>query len=48
MSSQSFNPSTTNSYILYNQNYNVIPVKIRLKDVPPFVERQIPCWNAAA
>ncbi|WP_257456512.1 hypothetical protein [Archangium lipolyticum] len=32
MSSQSFNPSTINSYILFNHNYNVIPVKIRLKD----------------
>lgn len=32
MSSQPFNPSMINSFILYNQDYNIIPVKIRLKD----------------
>lgn len=32
MSSQSFNPSTINSFILYNKDYNIIPVKIRLKN----------------
>ena len=32
MSSESFDPSSIKSFILYNQDYNVIPVKIRLKD----------------
>ena len=27
-----FNPAEINAYILYNENYNVVPVKIRLKD----------------